>query len=54
MDKTTYKSKVVLGHSENEVKVKIYIAIITFISVAKVKQNLKTPLTQYQILQILS
>ena len=32
----------------------MYVAIITFVSVALVKQKLKTPLTQYQILQILS
>lgn len=42
------------GHSENAVKVQVYVAIITFVTVAIVKQKLKTPLTQYQILQILS
>ena len=32
----------------------MYVAIITFVTVAILKQKLKTPLTQYQILQILS
>ena len=48
------KVKSFWGHSENAVKVQVYVAIITFVSVALVKQKLKTPLTQYQILQILS
>jgi hypothetical protein len=43
-----------LGHSENAVKVQVYVAIITFVTVALVKHKLKTRLTQYQILQILS
>ena len=42
------------GHSENGVKVQIYVAIITFVTVALIKQRFKTKLTQYQILQILS
>lgn len=48
------KIKSFWGHSENAVKVQVYVAIITFVTVAIVKQKLKTPLTQYQILQILS
>ena len=48
------KVKSFWGHSENAVKVQVYVAIITFVTVALVKQKLKTPLTQYQILQILS
>jgi hypothetical protein len=32
----------------------VYCAIITFVTVALVKQKFKTELTQYQILQILS
>lgn len=48
------KVKSFWGHSENAVKVQVYIAIITFVAVALVKQKTKTPLTQYQILQILS
>lgn len=48
------KIKSFWGHSENAVKVQVYVAIITFVTVAMVKQKLKTPLTQYQILQILS
>lgn len=48
------KVKAFWGHSENAVKVQVYVAIITFTIVALIKQKLKTPLTQYQILQILS
>ncbi len=48
------KVKSFWGHSENAVKVQVYVAIITFVLVAIIKQKLKTPLTQYQILQILS
>lgn len=48
------KVKSFWGHSENGVKVQIYVAIITFITVALIKQKLKTTLTQYQILQIVS
>jgi hypothetical protein len=48
------KVKSFWGHSENAVRVQVYVAIITFVMIAIVKQKLKTPLTQYQILQILS
>ena len=48
------KVKSFWGHSENAVKVQVYVAIITFVAVALVKQKMKTALTQYQILQILS
>ncbi|MBT9485423.1 IS4 family transposase [Sediminibacterium sp.] len=48
------KVKSFWGHSENAVKIQVYVAIISFVTVALVKQKLKTPLTQYQILQILS
>lgn len=48
------KVKTFWGYSENAVKVQVYIAIITFVAVALVKQQIKTPLTQYQILQIVS
>ena len=48
------KVKSFWGHSENAVRVQVYVAIITFVTIALVKQKLKTPLTQYQILQILS
>jgi len=48
------KVKSFWGHSENAVRVQVYVAIITFVTVAIIKQKLKTPLTQYQILQILS
>ncbi|MDI1234261.1 MAG: IS4 family transposase [bacterium] len=48
------KVKSFWGHTENAVRIQIYVAIITFVTVALVKQKLKTSLTQYQILQILS
>ena len=48
------KVKSFWGHSENAVRVQVYVAIITFVTIALVKQKLKTALTQYQILQILS
>jgi hypothetical protein len=48
------KVKSFRGHSENAVRVQVYVAVITFVLVALIKQKLKTPLTQYQILQILS
>jgi hypothetical protein len=48
------KVKTFWRHSENAVKLQVYVAIITFVTIAIVKQKLKTPLTQYQILQILS
>ena len=48
------KVKSFWGHSENAVRVQIYVAIITFVTVAYMKHKLEMPLTQYQILQILS
>lgn len=48
------KVKSFWGHSENAVRVQIYVAIITFITVAYMKHKLEIPLSQYQILQILS
>lgn len=48
------KIKSFWGYTENAVKVQVYCAIITFVTVALVKQKFKTELTQYQILQILS
>lgn len=48
------KIKSFWGHSENAVKIQVYCAIITFVTVALLKQKSKTELTQYQILQILS
>ena len=48
------KIKSFWGHSENAVRVQVYVAIITFVTIALLKQKLKTALTQYQILQILS
>ena len=48
------KIKSFWGHSENAVRVQVYVAIITFVTIALLKQKFKTALTQYQILQILS
>lgn len=48
------KVKSFWGHSENAVRVQIYVAIITFVTVAYMKHKLEIPLSQYQILQILS
>jgi hypothetical protein len=48
------KVKSFWGYSENAVKVQVYVAIITFVTVALIKQKLKTRLSQYQILQIFS
>jgi hypothetical protein len=42
------------GTSENAVKIQVYIAIITYTLVAIVKSKLKSSLTTYEILQILS
>lgn len=42
------------GTSENAVKTQVYIAIIAYTLVAIVKSKLKSPLTTYEILQILS
>jgi transposase len=48
------KIKSFWGYSQNAVKVQVYCAIITFVTVALLKQKSKTALTQYEILQILS
>lgn len=42
------------GTSENAVKVQVYIAILTYTLVAIVKSKLQSPLSTYEILQILS
>ena len=54
MDNQHLKVKSFWGYSENAVKVQVYVAITTFVLIALIKQKLKTQLTQYQILQILS
>lgn len=48
------KVKTFWGHSENAVRIQVYIAIITYTLVAIVKAKLNSPLTPYEILQILS
>ncbi len=42
------------GHSQNAVKINIWIAISTYLIVAYVKKSIKSDLSIYQILQILS
>ncbi len=48
------KVKKFWGVSENAVKIQIFSAIITYTSVAIIKEKLKSPLTNYEILQILN
>ncbi len=48
------KVKKFWGISENVVKIQIFSAIITHTSVAIIKEKLKSPLTNYEILQILN
>lgn len=45
--------KTLWGHSENAVKVHVWIAICTYLIVAKVKYALKSTLSIYEIMQIL-
>ena len=47
------KVKKFWGTSENAVRIQIYCAIITYTTVAIIKENLKSPLSIYEILQIL-
>jgi hypothetical protein len=42
------------GHSENAVNIHIWIAICTYLIIAKVKHSLKSELSIYEIMQILS
>ena len=46
--------KTLWGHSENAVNIHIWVAICTYLIVAKVKHALKSSLSIYEILQILS
>jgi len=48
------KVKKFWGTSENAVKIQIFSAIITYTAVAIIKEKLKSPLTNYEILQILN
>lgn len=48
------KVKKFWGTSENAVRIQIYCAIITYTTVAIIKENLKSPLSIYEILQILN
>ena len=42
------------GHSENAVKIHVWIAIITYFIVAYIKQTVKSEYSIYEIMQILS
>lgn len=46
--------KTLWGHSENAVNIHIWVAISTYLIVAKVKHTLKSKLSIYEIMQILS
>jgi hypothetical protein len=46
--------KTLWGHSENAVNIHIWVAICTYLIVAKVKHDLKSNLSIYEIMQILS
>jgi len=46
--------KTIWGHSENAVNIHVWVAICTYLVVAKVKHVLKSNLSIYEILQILS
>lgn len=48
------KVKSFWGYTENAVKIQIYTAIITYVTVAIMKQELKIKHSNYEILQILS
>jgi hypothetical protein len=41
------------GHSENAVKIHIWVAICTYLIVAYIKHSLKSSLSVYEIMQIL-
>lgn len=53
MDKTAPEDKILLGTSENAVKVQIYTAIITYCLVAIIGNDLKIVRSTYEILQVL-
>ena len=53
MDKTTSENKILLGNSENAVRIQIYSAIITYCLVAIVGYDLKIERSTYEILQVL-
>lgn len=52
-----YKAKLnykeTLGHSENAVKIHILLAIITYLLIAYVKKILKSPLSIYEMIELL-
>jgi IS4 transposase len=48
------KVKSFWGHSENAVKIQVYTAIITYVTVSIMKQKLKITHSNYEILQVLS
>jgi len=48
------KVKSFWGYSENAVRIQIYTAMIAYVSVAVIKEELKIKYSNYEILQILS
>jgi hypothetical protein len=54
MDKTTPQNKIVLGYFYQCSKTQVYIAFITYTLVAMIKNQLKTEMSTYEMLQILS
>ena len=54
MDQATPEGKILLGYSENAVRIQIYTAIIAYVTVAIMKEELKIKYSNYEILQILS
>jgi hypothetical protein len=51
--KQNLQIKTLWGYSENAVKIHIWIAICTYLIIAYLKKELKSPLTIYEIMQIL-
>lgn len=54
MDKAKSDNKKIWGHSENAVNIHIWVAICTYLIVAYVKYSLKSNLSIYETMQILS
>ncbi|MDR1793417.1 MAG: hypothetical protein LBR36_08295 [Bacteroidales bacterium] len=50
---TGVKSKKRWGHSENAVKIHLWIAIIAYLLVAYIKQTIKSDYSVYELIQIL-
>jgi hypothetical protein len=53
MDETKSHYQKFWGHSENAVRIQLWVAIIAYLLVAYVKHSLKSDLSIYEIMQIL-